>query len=164
MNILSLLESAETSDVIDALYALGSSGKDAVTSEVAEALTRLVDHQEADVREEVAAAAGIRLRLPSLYPLFVRRLQGVEECASVLAPLIDATVALSLHGAGNRKELSALLGQYVLDERQDDEVRGTAYLGLLKLWSKISAKEYAVAPRALSQMSWNRNLVVSLIQ
>jgi hypothetical protein len=161
MDVLKVLRSNDSSKIIDTLYRLGSGRGGALTTEVVEALGRLVDHNEPEVREEVAAAAGIRLRLPELYPMFLRRLQGVEKVPSVLASLIDGATALSLHGEGNRTELSTVLGRYVLDSRQDDDVRGTAYLALLKLWDKITPAEYAIAPRALSEMSWDREFVKS---
>ena len=162
MNFLHSLQSSDSSEVIDALYGLSSSGKDEVTSDIFAVLTNLVVHHDPEVREQVAVA-GIRLRLPDLYPLFFQRLQGLERESSVLPPLIDAVTVLALHGVGRREELSRVLGRYVLDEHEDDEVRGTAYLALLRLWDRISAREYAIAPRGLSEMKCDLDFVSQLV-
>jgi hypothetical protein len=163
MDILHALQSDDSSEVIDALYELGAGKYGLPSPQVMEALTQLVDHPDSDVREEVAAAAGIRLRRPELYAHFLRRLQRAERESSVLPALINAAAALGLHGAGSRSELSTILCRRVLDEREVDDVRGTAYLALLKLWAKIAPKEYGRAPRALSETTWDRKFVSSLI-
>lgn len=163
MDIVDGLRSADAPVIVDALYVLGAKNKGAITPEIDEALIRLVDHDDPDVREAVAAAAGIRLKLTHFYPLFLRQLNGFEKSTSVLPPLIDATATLLLHGAGNIREVSIIFGRYILDDLEEDEVRGTAYLALLKVWKKISPGEYAAAPHALSEMKWDRRLVLSLV-
>lgn len=162
MRLEDLLKSEDTSEIIDALYKLGSK-QYAVTSEVIDVLARLVVHPDADVRE-TAASTALRLRLPELHPVLMTQLREAETEPSVLPPLIDAVTALALHGTGDRRELSKILGGYVLDEHQDEEVRQVAYLSLLKLWDKITPREYAVAPQHLSEMAWDKGWVQSLLE
>ncbi|QDQ28441.1 HEAT repeat domain-containing protein [Chitinimonas arctica] len=163
MDLLELKNQSDVGDIIDALYALGAKGKNAASPQLIQVLKGLAKHEDPAVREEVAACAGIRLRLAELYPVFLDRLRDEEDDVSVLPPLIDAVVALGIHGAGTCAEITKILSDYVFDEKEDDEVRGVAYLGVLKLWGKISPREYAVAPRVLSEMSWDAKLIRDLV-
>lgn len=159
MGILEKLSRNDVDDVLDGLYELGSSRVVEISPELRKLLVRLASHADAEVRREVAAAVGIRLRRPEFYEVLFQRLAEQETDESVLRVLMDATTAIALHELPPKKDLSQVLASYVLKVDLGDETRGTAYLCLLKLWDKISPQDYAKSPSELSKMSWDRDFI-----
>lgn len=162
MNIFERLQSTDSADLVEALYELGGTKETEISPSLLFRLGELLNHIHPEIREEAAASTGIRLRLPQMYPLFMARLK-IEQDPNVLCALIDAIVAVSLPRTGKRRELTLRLADFLLNERSDDAVRGVAYLGLLKLWGKIAPRDYAAAPRKLSEMNWNAELIDDLL-
>lgn len=155
--------SGKSEDIVGRLYELGAMKGVELSSKVVEKLSRLVMHADPAVREAVALTAGIRLRIPSMYPIFLESLREFENSAQVLPPLIDAATVLVLHGSGDRDVLSKLLGGLVVNGEQPDEVRGVAYLALQRLWGRISQIDYAMAPRNLSEMMPDMPFIESVL-
>ncbi len=162
MSLFQKLASSDVDDVLDGLYELGASNTEEFSPELLQLLTRLSSHHDAEVRLEIAAAVGIRLRRSDFYEVLFQRLAEREEDESVLRVLMDATTAISIRKDATKEDLSHVLASYVLRVDLADETRGVAYLCLLKLWHKISPKEYAKTPSELSKMSWDRNFVERL--
>lgn len=164
MSLFEKLVSSDIDEVLSGLYELGSSEKVEIFPELLRLLIRLVSHEDAEVRLEVAAAVGIRLRRIEFFNALFLRLAEQELDESVLCVLMDATTAIALHKDVNRKDLAKVLASHVLDTELEDETRGTAYLCLLKLLGKISPQDYAKSPSELSKISWDRTFVDGIIQ
>jgi len=159
MTVLESLSSHNVDEIIDAIYALGGARITSLGESTIASLGVLLSHSDPQVREAVATQGGVRLRLAGLLPAIMCRLGGAESESEVLIPLLDAATAIVLHGSGERRNLSMLLAEYVGRESENDEVRGTAYLCLLKLWGLISANALARSPTRLSELSWDPAIV-----
>lgn len=156
------LRSGDVDEIVDALRELGKN-KSMPDTETIDALKLLTEHLDPQVRSETAAIAGIRLQIPGLYNPFFDRLSR-EDDPFVLSAVVDAATAIALNRTLDRGPLSQLLARLVLDVCADDEVRGRAYLSLLRLHEKITPREYAASPFALSEMDWKKEFVESLTQ
>ena len=155
MNSLEMLRSDDPLDIIDALFKIGAGEKTDLDLPLRLRIEELVNHDDSEVREQVVACAGVRLRVKEMFPIFWRRLSGDEKNPAVILTLIDAVTALVHHGEGSRDALTRLLNGYLFSELMPDEIRGSACLAMLRLWEKISPREYATAPRRLSEMTFD---------
>ena len=159
MPLLQSLTSHKPEEIVDALFKIGGSPDAPGEGSLVAVLEELMAHEDVQVREAVAVQCVLRRRLPKLFPAVLHQLKGAESSPSVLIPLIDGATAIVLHGGGDKRELARTLANYVRRPTEDDEVRGTAYLCLLKLSNRISAKEYARSPAKLSEMSVDQDVV-----
>lgn len=126
-------------------------------------LHELISHEDEGVREEAALILGVRLKLNEMLPDFLCRLDGEEKSNSVLPVLIDAIVLLLQASPSERGCVLQLLARLVLDVEEGGEVRGAAYLGILRILEKITPREFAVAPSDISEMNVDMALVSSLV-
>lgn len=161
MNEMELLNSSDSRDILRALFHIGSIKKE-IKQETIQKLQGFVEHEDAEVREQVVSTVGVRLRLKEFFPDLWRRLNGEEQDVSTLIALVDAVTALVYHGCGDKKELANLLLQYIQNPLCDDELRGSAYLALLRLFDKISVIDYAKSPRKFSEINISKNLLCEI--
>jgi len=126
-------------------------------------LRGFISHEDEGVREEAALVLGIRLKLEDIFLDLLYRLNDVERSESVLPVLIDAVVLLLQRVPAKRAEVLRLLAKITLDETKPGEVRGAAYLGILRTLERMTAREFAMAPLDIDEMNVDAALISSLL-
>ncbi|WP_189373085.1 hypothetical protein [Vogesella alkaliphila] len=86
-----------------------------------------------------------------------------SECdEEVVQSLVDSLVSLVHAGICDKKIVASKLKKLLVFGCWSDELKGGLYLGLLKLFKKITPREYAIAPDCLSEMSLDVDFIESI--
>lgn len=155
-------ERCDRQQVIDCLFVIGRDRGVGLSEGDEEIVLKLAVDDDPEVRWTVASCIGLRVGLPSLYPIFFTRLKECEVDDDVRMALIDALGYLA-RGRDETVETSILFARIAIDEDDNDEVRGAAYVALLHLLGKITPVELAVMPEYLSEIKWDREFVQSVL-
>ena len=148
--LIQRLNSNRRTDILEALYEL-SSDQNSFDRNVTDAVVRLIHHRDADIREQAVNTAVIHWRLQETYPVLINQFKA-EKDQLVLTTMCAALGSLLKSGYGTLSTVNTLLVPIILDEQLDPELRGTAYLTLLRVNDRISTKEYASASSDIENM------------
>lgn len=148
---LEKLQSCRRAEVLDALYSISSSSGNPPQGQVLESLVNLLSHSDADIREQAINTAAIHWRLEAAYKVIVKRFKE-EHDQFVLTTMCAALGTLVKGGKGDLTEVNTLLMPIALNDDLDPELRGTAYLSLLRINEKISTKDYASSSHDIESM------------
>ena len=123
---------------------------------------RLISHSDADIRELAANTAGTYLKLNEASEIFLQKINLQQEKDQlVLGTIASALSTLVIYRKVRKLEVNLALASVVLNEDFDPELRGTAYLSLLRINNKITVREYAKSPCDLEQMNYDPKWVSS---
>lgn len=147
------LTSSRRTDIIDALSELGGE-QNRPDRNIIDIVIRLINHRDADIREQAVNIAAIHWRHEDVYEILIDNFPK-EQDQSVLTTMCAALGSLVKIGSGNTSTVNTLLVSVILDRQLDPELRGTAYLSLLRINDKISVKEYAASDSNIENMAVN---------
>jgi len=155
-SVLVALNSKKRSEILDALYDIGGSRNEDIPTAIKIDLIKLLSHSDADIREQAVNVSGIHLHLIEAYLKILGMVSGDETDQSVLITACDALGSMFVtKNIGDRLTISKALGNIVLKNELDPELRGTAYLNLCRINNQISIQDYATASRDLEELDWN---------
>lgn len=149
-------------EIVNCLYVIGGGRGANLTNQEEAIILQLANDEDPEVRETVAACIGLRVGMLELFPILFYRLKEVEKDSDVRMAIINAITHLA-KGTDWLEDVSVLLSKIVLDEYDDDEVRGCAYAHLLYFLKKVTPADYAAMPWSLSEIDWDEELVKSLL-
>ena len=149
--LIEKLTSSRRADIMDALYELGGE-QNRPDSNVIDAVISLINHRDADIREHAVNTAAIHWRHRDVYEILIDNFSK-EKDQSVLTTMCAALGSLVKSGHGSINTVNTLLAHIILDKQIDPELRGTAYLSILRINNKISMKEYAAAYSDIENMT-----------
>lgn len=151
-HLLQLLSSEEREDILAGLRRIKLGDECKPSDDIACKLIGLLHHPDSEIRNDAVYAIGYlwsdrRALLPT-----IAMIDGAEKDEFVLGNVLLALGAFADMSDCRRQSLGAL-GRFVMNQRMDPELRGSAYLLMMRARSRLTVQEYARSDTDIGLMS-----------
>lgn len=162
--LLSKLKSTRRSIIIHALYDLQNTTNKNIDNIIIKKLIKLISHSDADIRQLAVTVAAIHYQLEEAYQVILSQVDtGSEKDQCVLSTMTAGLGTLVTRKKGYKEETSPVLARIVLNKTLDPELRGTAYLSLLRIHNKISVRDYAASSQDIEKIKYEFDWINSFL-
>jgi hypothetical protein len=152
-------------EILDGLFSITNENTNLVDKELSGRIRELFCHPDVDIRQQSVIVAGLKLKDRRYYQEIFKMLSDKNGETNFLISVVYALGTLVSQMKGpERVELSNLLAKTVLDENNDNELRGVCYLNLRRINDQITQKEYAASPEDINELDIDINWIKKFVR
>ena len=159
--LLKMLNSVNRSEILDSLYEIGGNHDLVINPSdvLIEKMVDLLNHTDADIREQVVSVLGIHYREKKIFTKLINMIDEDEKDQSVLIVIVNALGSIASKYPERKDIALRSLSRIVINEELDSNLRGSAYIEILRLEKNISINEYAAHSTNIDTINVNKNLI-----
>jgi len=129
----------EIEKAIDKIY----NSKNSPSDDLIPIAINLTNHSDYEIRRRIINTFALHFVIVDFVPALLEMLKGKENDDIVLGTIISALSRIADVNDKYKNEIIRVLANVVLDEKQEDDIRGDAYNNILQLTGSITNVEFA---------------------